>query len=639
MNEVTRTFDLLKRYNELFARHDALASKKEGEWIKYSTRDYIEFADFFSLGLLAMGFNPGDKIATIANNRPEWNFADMGMAQAGIIHVPVYPTLNQDDYRYILEHADVKLVIVSDKALYSKVKPSVDEISTISDIYSFNNLEGVKNWIEIVELGRKSNQAAIDEFHQIRDHINQDDVVTMIYTSGTTGTPKGVMLSHRNLVSNFIATAKLQPLDEKHKVLSFLPLCHIYERMMNYHFQYKGIGIYYAENMGTIAQNLVEIKADGFTTVPRLLEKVYDKIVAKGKDLKGIKKHIFFWALQLGHRFEFNNANGWFYTQKLKIADKLVFSKWRDALGGEVKVIVSGGSALQSRLARVFWAAGLRIMEGYGLTETSPVIAVSHASWPNLKFGTVGPVLEGVEVKLAEDGEILVKGPNLMKGYYKDEEYTAQHIDDEGYFHTGDVGVMEDGRFLKITDRKKEIFKLSAGKYIAPQAIENMFKESIFIEQLMVIGENEKFASAFVSPNFNHIHYWAMKHKLHFRDNEELIKMKEVVSRIEREVEKVNASLNPHEQIKRFRLVSEEWSPQTGELSPTLKLRRSIIYDKYNGLYEEIYGHERPTNSNDTKNVNSSKPLINLNINIKDALRKNLGNIFKEDDSKKDAEN
>jgi long-chain acyl-CoA synthetase len=633
MTEVTRTFDLLKRYGQLFGRPDALASKKEGEWIKYSTGDYQEFATFFSLGMLSLGFKPGDKIATISNNRPEWNFVDMGLSQAGMVHVPVYPTLNQEEYKYILQHADAKLVIVSDKALYAKVKPSVDEIETISDIYSFNNLEGVKNWAEIVENGRLNQKTFQADLDTISQGIKPDDIVTMIYTSGTTGTPKGVMLSHNNLVSNFIATAKLQPLDNNHKVLSFLPLCHIYERMMNYHFQYKGIGIYYAENMGTIAQNLVEIKADGFTTVPRLLEKVYDKIVAKGKDLTGIKKQIFFWALKLGHRFEFNNANGWFYTQQMKLADKLVFSKWRAALGGNVKVIVSGGSALQPRLARVFWAAGLRIMEGYGLTETSPVIAVSHAYWPNLKFGTVGPILEGIDVKIDEDGEILVKGPNLMKGYYKDPEYTAQVIDENGYFHTGDVGIIEDGKFLKITDRKKEIFKLSAGKYIAPQAIENMFKESIFIEQIMVIGENEKFASAFVSPNFNHIHYWAMKHKYHFRDNEELIGMKEVMSRIEREVENVNKRLNPHEQIKRFRLVSEEWSPQTGELSPTLKLRRNIIYDKYKELYEGIYGHPRPSASNGSQPNNNSKPLINLNINIKDTLRKNLGGIFKDDNA------
>ena len=614
--EVTRTFDLLDRWIQDFPRPDALAAKKEGQWVMYSAHDYKEFADCFSLGMLELGYRKGDKIATITNNRPEWNFVDMGLAQAGLVHVPVYPTLNPDDYQFILQHSEVRAVFVSDKSMYSKIRTVANDIEQIREVYTFSDVEGAPGWIEVVELGRQNREKYQDQLNEIRKSIQPDDLLTIIYTSGTTGIPKGVMLSHRNLVSNFIATSRLQPLNHSHKVLSFLPLCHIYERMMNYHFQYLGIGVYYAENMGTIAQNLVEIKADGFTTVPRLLEKVYDKIVAKGKDLTGIKKHIFFWALQLGHRFEFNNANGWFYAQKLKLANKLVFSKWRAALGGNVKVIVSGGSALQPRLGRIFWAAGLPIMEGYGLTETSPVIAVSHAQWPNLKIGTVGPVLEGVEVKIAGDGEILAKGPNLMMGYFKDPDYTAEVIDEDGYFHTGDIGIMDEGRFLKITDRKKEIFKLSAGKYIAPQVIENKFKESIFIEQIMVIGENEKFASAFISPNFNHLHFWAMKHKYHFRDNEELIRMKEVIKRIEQEVEKVNLTLNPHEQVKRFRLVSEEWSPQSGELSPTLKLRRAFVYGKYESIYQEIYGHPRPVKTPAAPDK-VSRPLINLGLNMK----------------------
>ncbi|MFW5706185.1 MAG: AMP-dependent synthetase/ligase, partial [Bacteroidota bacterium] len=480
--------------------------KKNGDWVRYSTQDYIENANLFSCGLLAYGFKRGDKIATVTNNRPEWNFADMGMMQVGVIHVPVYPTISLDEYRYILNHSEVKAVFVADKMLYNKLEDLLKSIPAIEQVFTFSELDGAENWSNVTELGRKRYDELIGEVEKIKQNISPDEMATLIYTSGTTGSCKGVMLSHRNIVSNFVATSNIQPLDHNHKVLSFLPLCHIYERMMNYHFQYKGISIYYAENLGTIAANLKEIEADGFNTVPRLLEKVYDRIVAKGKDLPGIKKRIFHWALKLGLRYELNGANGAVYEMKRKVADKLVFSKWREALGGKVRIIVSGGSALQPRLSRLFWAAGMKVMEGYGLTETAPVIAVSHAEWPNVKFGTVGPVLEGVEVKIAADGEILSRGPNLMLGYYKDPEYTREVIDDEGWFHTGDIGVMDDGKFLKITDRKKEIFKLSSGKYVAPQLIENKFKESIFIEQIMVVGENEKFASALISPNFNHLH-------------------------------------------------------------------------------------------------------------------------------------
>lgn len=630
--EVTRIFDLLDRFHGNFARPDALAAKRNNEWVKFSTLDYIEFSNYFSYGIMELGFTKGDKIATITNNRPEWNFADIGMSQVGVVHVPVYPTLNPEDYKYILSHAEAKAVFISDKALYVKIKPVCDEIG-ISMVYTFNQVDDAANWNDVIKLGKDNESKYHDKLIEIKSGISPDDLFTIIYTSGTTGSPKGVMLSHNNLISNFKASAEIQPLNHHHKVLSFLPVCHVYERMMTYHYQYKGIGVYYAENMGTIAANLVEIKADGFTTVPRLLEKVYDKIVSKGKDLTGIKKRLFFWALELGHRYEFNGENGWWYEFQLKIANKLIFSKWREALGGNVKIIVSGGSALQPRLARVFWAAQLPVMEGYGLTETAPVIAVSHSKWPNIKFGTVGPILDGVIVKIADDGEILTKGPNLMLGYYNDPEYTATVIDEEGWFHTGDVGVLVDNKFLKITDRKKEIFKLSAGKYIAPQALENKFKESIFIEQIMVVGENEKFASALISPNFNHLHYWAMKHKLHFRDNDEIIAMKQVYDRIEREVEAVNKTLSPHEQIKRIRLVSEEWTPQTGELSPTLKLRRNILYQKYSALLEEIYGHPHMVKA--VTNQQTSKPIINLNVNITDKIKKNLGGIFNSEEEDK----
>jgi len=591
--EVTRIFDLLERYKELYHKEDVLACKENGKWIKYSYQDYIDYSNYFAYGLLSMGFKRGDKIATVTNNRPEWNFADMGMMQTGVVHVPIYPTISLNEYEHILIHSDVQAIIISDKQLYGKLKELIASIKRIKKIFTFNEVEGVENWKKFIEAGKLNEEKFRDELKQIKKDIDPNEVATLIYTSGTTGSSKGVMLSHRNIVSNFIATAKIQPLDHNHKVLSFLPLCHIYERMVNYKFQYKGISIYYAESFGTIASNLKEIKADGFNTVPRLLERVFDKIVAKGKDLQGAKKRIFFWALNLGLRYELNGANGVFYEAQRKIADKLVFSKWREALGGQVKIIVSGGSALQPRLARVFWAAGMRVIEGYGLTETSPVIAVNHAKWPNIKFGTVGPLLENIEVKFADDGEILARGPNLMLGYYKDLDYTKQVVDKDGWFHTGDVGKLVDEKFLKITDRKKEIFKLSSGKYVAPQMIENNFKESIFIEQIMVVGENEKFASALISPNLDYLHSWAALHKIHFRENKELVSTKEVMDRYQKEVDVINKNLGEHEKIKRFRIVCEEWSPQSGELSPTLKLKRAIIYKKYDHILREIYHYPK----------------------------------------------
>ena len=591
--EITRIFDLLDHLKNNYPSDAILAAKKNGNWIKYSTDDYIRYSNLFSIGLLALGFEKGDKIATVTNNRPEWNFIDMGMLQVGIVHVPLYPTISLDEYKYILTHSDVKAVIISDKQLYAKLEKLIGTIPAITKVYIFNEVQGVANWNEIIALGEQNEAHFKTRFNEIKDTIKPEDLATIIYTSGTTGTAKGVMLSHRNLVTNFISTSKIQPLKYGHKVLSFLPLCHIYERMMNYHYQYLGISIYYAENMGTIAADLTEIKADGFTAVPRVLEKIYGKIVAQGKDLPWLKKEIFQWALKLGSRYELNGQNGKFYELKLKIADKLVFSKWRAAIGGRIQVVVSGGAALQPLLSRIFWAADIKVVEGYGLTETSPVIAVGYPFWPKIKFGTVGPILEGVEVKFDEEGEILVKGPNVMMGYYKDPEYTKQVFDEEGWFHTGDIGMMVDGEFLKITDRKKEIFKLSSGKYVAPQLIENKFKESIFIEQIMVVGENEKFASALISPNFNYLHFWASKYKIHYRDNEELIKKTLVIERIQREVDLVNKELGDHEKIKRFRLVCEGWSPQSGELSPTLKLRRNIIYKKYDHILREIFQYSK----------------------------------------------
>lgn len=587
---VTRTFDILERSRENFMFDDALAVKRNKKWDIFTTQEYLDNAYDFAYGLLALGYKKGEKIGTVSNNRPEWNFVDMGMSMAGIIHVPIYPTISDSEYEYILAHSEVKTLLISDKLLYKRLVPLAAKVSTIENLYVFNEgIEGAKSWTEIRDLGTQNREKYKEELETIKASINPEDMATIIYTSGTTGNAKGVMLSHNNLVSNAIATSKIQPLVAGERALSFLPLCHVYERMLNYHFQYKGVKVYYAENMATIVDNLKEINPHGFSSVPRLLEKVFDKIMAKGKDLEGIKKKIFFWAVDLGLRYELNNANGWFYEQKLKIARKLIFSKWQEALGGNVKVIISGGAALQPRLARVFRAAGINVQEGYGLTETSPVIAVNHTEYPNIKFGTVGPILENVEVKIAEDGEILTRGPHIMLGYYKAPDLTAEVIDEDGWFHTGDIGIIEDDLYLKITDRKKEIFKLSSGKYVAPQAVENKCKESMFIEQLMVIGENEKFASALISPDFNHLHFWASKHKLHYRDNEELVRIPDVIKRYQKEVNAINKQLSETEKIKRFRLVCSEWTPNTGELSPTLKLRRKFLYDKYDHIIKEIF--------------------------------------------------
>jgi long-chain acyl-CoA synthetase len=594
--EITRTFDIIELNYEKYPRDDMYGGKQDNEWIRYSTEDVRNYVNWVSYGLLAFGYNKGDKIATISGNKPEWNFADLGMAQVGIIHVPIYPTIGTEEYAYILEHSDVKAIILSNKTIYNKVSPIAGKIHNLKEIFAIDPVEEVRSFNEIVEAGKKNTDQYKSMLDKIKESIKPEDLVTIIYTSGTTGNSKGVMLSHKNLISNALTTSTAHHLGYGNRAISFLPLCHVYERMVNYHFQYKGISIYYVENMGTVSEAVKEVKPHIFNTVPRLLEKIFDNIIGKGKNLPLIKRMIFFWAVRLGLKFKLR-GNTAFYKFRLRIARKLIFSKWQEALGGELQVMVSGGAALQSRLEKIFWAADLPVIQGYGLTETSPVIAVNPFRINEIGFGTVGPVIENVEVKIADDGEILCRGINIMMGYYKAPELTAEVIDEDGWFHTGDIGVFEDGKFLKITDRKKEMFKLSAGKYIAPQVIENKLKESLFIEQTMVIGENEKFASALISPNFTFLHDWCSDRKIQFRDNIDLIELPEVIELFNKEVKEVNKSLGEHEQIKRFRLVTEEWSPQTGELSPTLKLRRSYVAEKYKDLISGIYfGSEKEPN-------------------------------------------
>lgn len=594
--EVKRTFDIIQWNLEKYPRKDMFGGKKDNEWITYSTEDVKNYVDWVSYGLLSLGCKKGEKVATISGNKPEWNFVDMALAQTGLIHVPIYPTIGTDEYEYILEHSDVRMIILGNKTIYNKVSPIANKIHSLKDIYSFDDVEGVKSFNEIVAAGKKNSERFRDELEKIKETIRPEDLVTIIYTSGTTGNSKGVMLSHNNLVKNAITTSAAHHLGYGHRAISFLPLCHVYERMVNYHFQYKGISIYYIENMGTVSETVKEIKPHIFNTVPRLLEKIYDNIIGKGRNLPWLKKKIFFWAVNLGLKFRLR-GNSQFYKFRLKIARKLVFSKWQEALGGELQVLVSGGAALQSRLEKLFWAAGIPVIQGYGLTETSPVISVNPLRIDEIGFGTCGPVIEGVEVRIADDGEILCKGENVMMGYYKAPDLTAEMIDKDGWLHTGDIGVIEDGKFLRITDRKKEMFKLSAGKYIAPQVIENKLKESFFIEQAMVIGENQKFASAILSPNFTFLHDWCSIHKIQYRDNKELIELPEAIERFNREVREVNKSLGEFEQIKRFRLVTEEWTPMTGELSPTLKLKRNYLSKEYKDIIAEIYfGGEKDSN-------------------------------------------
>jgi long-chain acyl-CoA synthetase len=587
---VEKTFDLLERFKNLFdQKEDALCAKQNGAWVKYSSRDYIDYSYNFSYGLLELGLQKGDKIITVTNNRPEWNFVDMGMAMIGIIHVPVFTSLNTADYQYIIRHSEAKLLMVSDKKLWKIISPAIAASDQFLPVYSFDEIEEVKNWKEIVESGKKNSEKHKLIVESIKSSVQSDDFASLIYTSGTTGKAKGVILTHRNMVSNFLAAADVFKLKPENKYLSILPLCHVGGRLGNYQTQYSGTSIYYAENMGTIAVNMAEIKPDGFDAVPRVLEKFYSTIISKGNKLTGMKKKIFFWAVNLGLKYKPFGEKGWFYERKLKIADKLIFSKWREALGGNVRIVGCGGASLQSRLERIFWAAGIKIINMYGLTETSPIITINRTEKGMVKLGSVGMTIEGVEVKIADDGEILCKGPNVTPGYYKDPELTRAAFDDEGWFHTGDIGHIEDGKFLMVTDRKKEIFKLSNGKFIAPQIIESIFKESPVIDQIMVVGEHEKFAGALISPNFRYFDDWKTSNKISFPNNEELIQNSKVHSFFTSEVERLNKKLSPVEKINRFRLVQDEWTPETGELSPTLKLKRQFILNKYKMLVNQIY--------------------------------------------------
>jgi long-chain acyl-CoA synthetase len=588
MTPLSRIFDLLELYRNEHNSLMAVFNVRQGnQWISYSAKDYIDYSCRISRGLIKMGVKKGTKIATVMQNTPEWNFFDMGIMQAGAIQIPIYPAISEENYRYILNDASVEYLLVSNHEIYKNIRPVLQEVPSIKGVFSIANIRGVRNWKVILEAGSHITDDSMLE--DIRQSIVTDDLATIIYTSGTTGRPKGVMLSHKNIISNFIACAEIPDFKVNDRALSFLPLCHIYERMLNYVYQYLGMSIYYAESIDKLIDNIKDVKPHTFATVPRVIEKIYDRIVAKARTKTFISRMLFFWAIRQGYQYELDHRKGRLYDLKIQIAYLLIFRKWRKALGNNIKLIVSGGASLHPRLTRLFWAARLRIMEGYGLTETSPVVAVYNFKPGGVKFGTVGTVLPGVEVKIAEDGEILCKGPNIMLGYYKRPERTQEVMDQDGWFHTGDIGLLEDGKYLKITDRKKEIFKTSTGRYIAPQVIEMRIKESPFIEHVMVIGENRKYIAALIVPDFEYLRSWCKVKEMSFTSREKAIRNQKVIKRIKEEVSRFNTDLGQTEKIKKFRLLSDEWSSGTGELTMTLKLRRKFILEKYEPLIEETY--------------------------------------------------
>jgi len=584
--EITRIFDVVFNLHQQNPKPDALAAKENGQWRKYSTAEIVDRVNKLSLGLLKQGIGPNDKVGLVSFNKPEWVLADFAISQIGAINVPMYPNSTSDDYSFIINDAQVKLIFTGDEEITSKILEAIDNSDQSPKVYSFVKSEQ-PFWRDLLEDGDFS------QLEKYRKDIKSEDLATIIYTSGTTGNPKGVMLSHKNILSNSQAVGNAFPaVKPASRTLSFLPLCHIFERTALYTYMQMDTSIYYAESMDTIADNLKEVKPHFFATVPRLLEKVYEKIVVKGYELTGLKKQLFFWALNLGLEYELNENQGFVYNLKLKIANKLIFSKWREALGGNLDFIVSGAAALQPRIARVFWAAQIKVVEAYGLTETSPGVSFTRAEPENARIGCVGPLLEGVQVKIAEDGEILVKGPNVMMGYYNRPDATSEVIDEDGWFHTGDVGEMVEGRFLKITDRKKEIFKTSGGKYIAPQYLENKFKESLYIEQIIVVGEKQKFPAALIVPSFESLKEWCEQKGIKYTNDQEMVSNPKVVEKFDKEITRLNETFAQYEQVKKFELLSEPWTIDGGELTPTLKLKRKAIHAKFELNINRIYGVE-----------------------------------------------
>ncbi|MBK7130303.1 MAG: long-chain fatty acid--CoA ligase [Crocinitomicaceae bacterium] len=585
---LNKTFDILDLYRTKFStKKTAFAGKEKGQWVHYSAADYVKFSDQLSLGLIKAGLAKGEKVVTISNNRPEWNFTDMALSQTGAVHVPLFANLEVADYITLVNDCEAKYIFTGDPKLGIELEQHLAEMPSVKQVFTFDITDKTTHWKNLLIENNDSAAQLQANLEQRKKDISPDECVTLIYTSGTTGNAKGVLLSHRNLLSAANSAASVFKMTPEQRYLSILPICHVGERMGCYQSQISGCDIYYGENLATIAADLLDVKPQGFGAVPRILEKVYDKIMAKGEKLTGIKKKIFFWSIKLGLEFAPGNEKSFGYRLKLKVADKLVFSKWRAALGGNVESIGVGGAALPPHIERVFWAAGIKLLNMYGLTETAPIITINRASAPLLKLGTVGAAAKGVEVKIASDGEILCKGPNVMLGYFKNETATKEAIVD-GWFHTGDIGTIDEQGFLRITDRKKEIFKLSNGKYVSPQAVENKFREWVYIDQIMVIGESEKFASALISPNMEALNNWCKEYGIAGSALEK-IENPIVKKFFHDQVNEFNKSLSDDEKIKRVKLVPDEWTPASGELSPTLKLKRKIIAQKYAVLIEEIY--------------------------------------------------
>lgn len=589
-----RLFDCLEHQLQHFPKQDMLAAKENGKWVKYSTAEVVDIANKFSAGLLELGisgndFTPegSDKIAIISNNRPEWVFTDLATQQTGAILVPVYPTTNPLELEFILNDAAVKYVFVSSQDLYEKAKDVCARVPSVKKIFSFDRLEGVAHWTEVLAM---ASPTALEKVAEAKAMVPTEHLATIIYTSGTTGTPKGVMLRHSNIYTNVYYSKVSFPFNDAPdtKVLSFLPLNHIFEKMCTYIYLFSGISIYYAESLETIGDNLKEVKPDGFTTVPRLLEKVFEKIMTAGSQLTGTKKKLFFWAVGLAEKYDNQKSGGWWYDVQLAIANKLIFSKWREALGGNINFIVTGGAACQVKLLRIFNAARIPVFEGYGPTENSPVISVNRKAVGGTKFGTVGPVIEGIKVKLAEDGEILVSGSCVMAGYYKRQDLTDETVID-GWLYTGDIGVMDEGKYLKITDRKKELFKTSGGKYVAPQPIENKLKESPFVEQVMVVGAERKFVGALIVPSFPTLKEWMREKNIPFTTVEDALHNPKVLELYRELVESFNNFFNHVEQIKKFELIPREWSIDTGEMTPKMSLKRKVVMEKFKENVERIY--------------------------------------------------
>ncbi|MBC7535246.1 MAG: long-chain fatty acid--CoA ligase [Ferruginibacter sp.] len=593
MNDQSRIFDFLSYQLEKFPKEDMLAGKENGQWIKYSTSQVADITNKLSAGLLRLGLSGHDmtvenqdKIAVISRNRPEWLMLDMACQQVGVVLCPIYPTTNVNELEFIFKDASIKHVFISGQDILDKVNSIRNKIPSLINIYSFDELPTADYWKKICEPGVAGEQKVND----IKKTITALHCATIIYTSGTTGTPKGVMLSHRNLVSNVTNSKKSFPFEDRPhaKALSFLPLNHIFERMVSYIYISTGISIYYADSLDTIGENLKEVKPDLFTTVPRLLEKVYEKIMAKGAELTGIKRKLFDWAVALGEKYDNLKSGGVLYNMQLALANKLIFNKWREALGNNIGFIITGGAACQVRLIRIFTAAGIPIYEGYGPTENSPVITVNCQKKGGTKFGTVGPLIEGQELKLEADGEICVKGPSVMMGYYKNPGLTAETIIN-GWLHTGDIGVFEGDKFLKITDRKKELFKTSGGKYVAPSAIENKMKESPFIEQIMIVGANEKFVGALIVPSMPNLKEWMKAKAINFTTNEDAVNHPKVLDLYRELIESFNKFFNHVEQVKKFELLAHEWSIETGEMTPKLSMKRKVIMEKFKSAVDHIY--------------------------------------------------